>query len=230
MSKSNKDNSGHRDRLKEKVRLGIQSGKPFYGLHDYEILEYFLFYFLPRIDTKPIAKDLIAAFGSIANVFDAPVNELIRIEGIKEKTAYGLVSFRELINLYKNNSMVGSEFNLEELKDNLKVLFKNKLEENILLITINSKNKIISSEFLNPGKNDKIYFDIPAIIKQAVAQNAAKIIIAHNHPGDSPEPSNEDIINTNELKKTLNKLDIKLIDHFILSDNEIFSFIDNYLL
>lgn len=205
MSNSKQDNSGHRERLKEKVRLSIDKGTPFFGLHDYEILEYFLFFMLPRIDTKPLSKKLITHFGSLENVLDASVNELIKIDGIKDKTAYSIVSFRELVNIYKINSIIGSNLELESIKTNIKILFKNKLEENILVISINSKNKIVSSDFITSGNKNKLVFDISKIVKKAVTNNAASLIIAHNHPGGNSEPSNEDIVNTSELKNTLSK-------------------------
>lgn len=230
MSKSNTNSAGHRDRLKQKVRSGIELGKPFYGLYDYEILEYFLFFILPRVDTKPIAKNLLAKFGSISNCFDASLSELTSIDGINEKSALSLISFRELINLYSVEKLSEDEFELKNIEKLLLKLFKNKLDENILLITVNSKDKIINTNFTDKGKRDRVQFDIPKLTKTAIKDSASSVILAHNHPNYSTNPSKEDIINTKELEITLKKVEIKMLDHFIISENDIFSFKKNGLL
>ncbi|MDC1068919.1 JAB domain-containing protein [Candidatus Kapabacteria bacterium] len=230
MNSLNKNNDGHRKRLKNKVFDSLKINKPFYGLNDYEILEYLLFFFLPRIDTKPIAKKLISKYKTLSECLDANPIELMKIEGVKENTAYGIVSFRELINLYSIENILGKSFNLVDIKKFYKIIFKNKLVENLHIITLNQKDKIISSEFIGSGTNDKLLFDLSKIVKKAVSDNASSIIIAHNHPGEDCKPSKEDIINTDELKFTLAKIEIKLLDHYIISGSDIFSFLENKLL
>lgn len=215
---------GHRERLKEKVKSSFDLGQPFYGLHDYEIVEYYLFFLLPRIDTKPIAKDLIRKFGSLPNILDASISELTQIDGIKEKTAYAIKSLRELVNQYSNSKILHTKFNFNDTVKNLITLYKNKQNEHIFVIFLNSNERITRSEFLNEGKIASVKMDIPKISTMAVKDDAKYVIIAHNHPNAEALPSNEDVILTKNLEKALSSLEIKLLDHIIISNEEFFSF------
>ena len=216
-------NIGHRDRLRDRFfTVGLDGFKP------HEVLELILFTVYPRVDTKELAKKVLNYFeNDIHKVFIADKEDfkglnlsdqaIALIKLIREVNIY--IQKLELINQRK---IVSSEDAYEFLKSYYKGLQK----EEFFVIYLNNKNKVLAveSEFKGTINEAKIY--VREIVKQCLKYNAASIIISHNHPSGSIEPSTTYINITLKIKKALEFLDINLIDHIIVGDNKFYSFIE----
>ena len=215
---------GHRQRLRERyMRSGIES------LADYEVVEMLLCLIIPRIDVKPIAKQLIAKFKNLRGILEAPQEELLCISGIGENATLLLRFIREIISIYHANELkVGGETISTITK--LTNFFKSKIgaEKNEVLemLCFDAKLKIIgeSSIRLVEGTVNTANVDIRKIVEIAIKYGASSIAIAHNHPSGDPRPSLEDIRFTRKLSMACKPISLSLIEHTIVAKSACYSF------
>lgn len=205
---------GHRKRVREKFRKtkGV-------GWQDYEILELFLFFFIPYKDTKPIAKALLDRFGSFEAMALAEESALCEVPGIGTASAlalnvYGEMIRRQAFQKIKEAPLLDSWKNVLEycrLNDG----YRN--TENVHILFMNSKNYMIADEVLFSGTLDQAPFYIRDIIKRALELQAAAMILVHNHPSGDPTPSAADIDVTRKLAAAAELMKIRLHDHLIIA-------------
>ena len=215
---------GHRSRLRERyLRSGIEN------FADYEVVEFMLTMFIPRIDVKPIAKGLIARFGSLRGILDAPCEELLQIKGVGENSAVFLKLIKDLISTYHANELQTSSDAITTISKLIK-FFKSKIaseaNEVLEMICFDTKLKIIGSTSIRlaEGTVNSASVDIRKIIEIAIKRGASSIAIAHNHPRGDPRPSLEDIRLTKKLACACRPISLSLIEHIIVSKNACFSF------
>ena len=215
---------GHRQRLKQRFLAGGLS-----GFEDHNILELLLFYSVPRADTNELGHKLIKKFGSLSAVFEASIEELCDVEGIGVHSAVLIKLIPELCNAYnvdktKNVKVLNS---IEDISKYFIPRFIGKQTEELHMVLLDSKNKIIKSEVIAKGSLHTV--DIPTrhIISQAINNNAIGIVLAHNHPGGVAIPSGNDIMITKRLFEALRLADIALIDHIIVADDDSVSLRDS---
>ncbi|MCD4827846.1 MAG: DNA repair protein RadC [Candidatus Cloacimonetes bacterium] len=202
------------------------------GFHDYEVLELILSYSHVRRDTKPVAKRLIDRFGSVTAVISAPVSQLTEVDGVGERTALLLKLFRDTGEYHMRESILGRNAvaGSKEVYDYLMRFAKGRLIEEFKVIYLNAQNIILDEETLSKGtvNETKVY---PRIIcEHALIRHAAAVIVAHNHPGGSLKPSTGDIAITAQLQRALALLDIRLLDHIVVTGEGFFSFAAEKLL
>ncbi|WP_300619339.1 DNA repair protein RadC [uncultured Fusobacterium sp.] len=219
---------GHRERLREKY---LQGG--YFAFHEYEVLELLLTYVIPRKDTKPIAKDLIEKFGSLDGVVTASIEELCSISGIKENSAIFVKLLGDLSkNLYKG----------EIKKERIQLKDKNSLirylrseigfssREEFRVIFLNNYNMLVGSETLFIGTIDKSAVYPREIVEKVLYYKAKGIIFAHNHPSGNLRPSKQDIQITEHMQEALDLIDVKLLEHIIITQDGYFSFLEEGLI
>ncbi len=225
--KSKPDYLGHRQRLRERFK---KTG--FSGWHDYEMLELVLAYCIPRRDTKPVAKELLRKFKTIGAVFDTDEKELMEIDGIGSRSAVLLKVFREVATVYFESCLKKTDFlsSPKAVYDYLAVSLKGNREEEFKVIFLNSTNRTSGIETLQVGTVDKSAVYPRKVVERALKHNAVSVIIAHNHPGGSLKPSQDDVQITERLKQALETVDISLLDHVIISSEGYFSFKENGIL
>lgn len=220
MNKFVNPNIGHRSRLKQKF-INFEE-----ALYDYEILELLLYYAIPRKNVQPLAKFLIHHFGSLKQVLSASFTELQQILGLTPhsitllKLSFSLskkILKREVI----NNSVVN---NWNQLLDYCFLKLSNNIYEQFYILYINSKNIIIKEELLLEGSLTNVTVDVRKIVHRSLSLGATTIVIAHNHPGGSLQPSKQDIEATKNLLNVAKSLNIFLYDHLIISKQGIYSF------
>ncbi|MGL4628520.1 RadC family protein [Cetobacterium sp.] len=220
---------GHRKRLREKyLRVGYK------GLEDYEILELILTYSIKLKDCKGIAKNLLAKFKTIDMVIKAEINDLKEIEGVGGETALYLKVIGDIMSnhYFKNiksadlKTLKGKTDLINYLKDDVGSL----KSEEFKVIYLSSDNKIVADEILFKGTIDRSVVYPRKIVERAIHNRAKGVIFAHNHPSGNLTPSKKDIELTLEMQELLEKVDIKLLDHIIVSDESYFSFYDNGLI
>lgn len=219
---------GHRDRLRKKYLQGGYS-----AFHEYEILEMFLTYAIPRRDTKPIAKELLERFGDLDGVVSATLDELSQVSGIKENSAIFLKLLGDLSkNLYKGE-MKREGVQLKDKSSLLRYLrseigFSNR--EEFRVIFLNNYNMLVGSETLFVGTIDKSAVYPREIVEKVLQYRAKGIIFAHNHPSGNLRPSKQDIAITEHMQEVLEMLDIKLLEHIIITKGGYFSFLEEGLI
>jgi DNA repair protein RadC len=221
---SEPDYIGHRKRIKEKYKRGGLK-----GWLDYEVLEFALSYAILRKNTKPIAKELLARFKSINGVLDADRKELESISGISEHTALFLSFLKDIAILYLEKGLYNKDLvsSPDVVYDYLKVSLKGTPDEEFRAIFLNSRNCLLAIETIQTGTVNKSVIYPRKIVERALYNHATGVIIAHNHPGGSLKPSEDDCRVTNAIKDALKTVDIVLLDHILIGGDSYFSFKEN---
>ena len=212
---------GHRDRLRARF-----AEKGADALTDYELLELYLFRSIPRQDVKPLAKDLIARFGSFAEVIAAPTGQLTEVKGVSEKTALDLKIIRAAATKLGQESVLGRPVlsSWSALLDYCRSVMQFERKEQFRVLFLDKKNRLIADEILGAGTVDRAPVYPREVIKRALAHEATAIILAHNHPSGDPTPSQSDIDMTNQMIAAMKPLNITVHDHLIIGRDNIASF------
>ncbi len=217
---------GHRQRMREQfLKYGFES------FTEYQVLEFLLFHSLPQGDTNPIAHKLIDKFGSLKGVLKADYRDLMQVTGVKEVTAALLTIHREL-GMYLSKTDYEGE-RLYTSKDTGKFCcnyFSHHVVEEAILIIVDADRKIQAIETISKGNETHTAFSPRTIIKLALMHRGCYVIIAHNHPDENPQPSNNDIFNTNKLIPALREFDVIMIDHIVCGGNQYTSMSEKGLL
>ncbi|MCR5138021.1 MAG: DNA repair protein RadC [Oscillospiraceae bacterium] len=204
---------GHRERVRRRYL-----DREVDGFEDYEVLELLLFYAIPYKDTKAMAKDLLAHFGSLHEVFDASVGEL-RDAGVTENTAILLNLIPKLNQRYENSKMR----ELTVIRSTVDAgreacgYFRNRQEESVRMLCLNAAGKVLKRLEIAKGDVNAVHFPIRRIVETAINSKAVSVLLAHNHPGGTLTPSQEDLAATEAASKALETVGIRLLDHLIVS-------------
>ncbi len=212
---------GHRDRLRERFLIGGPDALP-----DYELLELVLFMAIPRRDVKPLAKELITAFGNLAGVLNAPVSELEKINGLSDNTITALKAIQaSAFRMMKQDVMKKPILNSwARLMDYCAATMAHEKKEHFRVLFLNKKNELIADEIQQSGTVDHTPVYPREIMKRALELSATAIILCHNHPSGDPTPSRMDIDMTQQIIAAGEPFQIKIHDHIIVSKNGTASF------
>lgn len=206
---------GHRKRMKEQF---INNGIEIFQEH--QILEMLLFYSLPRGDTNPVAHRLIDKFKSLAGVIDAPISELTEISGITENTAVLLKLVPAIAKVY--SAQRGAEVTMDNLA-NIKSYFSHQFigekDELLKVCTLDDNLRVQGCVTVEKGVPNATPVSARKIAEAAIRSGCSLIILAHNHPKGSAEPSQADISTTRRLTSILADIGITLLDHCIVGSN-----------
>ena len=219
---------GHRERLRERyTRSGMN------GLQNYQLVELLLTYTIPRKDCKEIAKQLIEKYGDIENFFHLGKEDFISNKYISERT---YVLFRLIGDIIQKKLHSDAFSDRVRLSNNthliryLKNTLGNEKIEIFKVLFLNTQNELLKDENLFYGTIDKSVVHPRELLKKIFEYNAKSIIIVHNHPSGALKPSESDILITSKLKHLLEKLEVKLLDHIIVSLDGYFSFLEGGIL
>lgn len=197
----------------------------FDSLSEYDKMEYVLFWVFSRVDTKILAKALVDTFGSFAGILDCPAGELMKIDGIGPDSAYQLSHFKEFFTAYSLSKNLSKELRtLPQIAKFYNSLLEYKPLEQMLAVALNKNYQIITYKSLAIGMEDNVAIDKSELVSFATNAHARYVIIGHNHPNGSCEPSKMDYMCTNTVKAMLNSIKISLFDHIIVGTNGVFSF------
>lgn len=204
---------GHRQRLRERFRDGGPDAVP-----DYELLEMILFRVYPRGDTKPIAKRLIAAFGSFAEVINAPAPRLLEIEGVGERAVdeLKLVKAAAARLLRREIATKPALSSWNSVVDYLRLAQGFDAIEQFRILFLDKKNNLIADEVLGRGTVDHTPVYVREVVKRALELSATALILVHNHPSGDPTPSRADIDMTKMIIDAARPLGISIHDHVIV--------------
>ncbi|MET3661152.1 DNA repair protein RadC [Aquamicrobium ahrensii] len=204
---------GHRERLRERFHSSGHSALP-----DYELLELLLFRLIPRSDTKPVAKALLARFGTLAEVLGAPTNLLQEVKGIGPAVALDLkiiaaAAQRMVLGEIREREVLTS---WSQVLDYCKAAMAFEEREQFRILFLDKKNGLIADEVQQTGTVDHTPVYPREVIKRALELSATAIVLVHNHPSGDPTPSRADIDMTKEIIETGKRLGIAVHDHLII--------------
>lgn len=204
---------GHRDRLRERFTAAGADALP-----DYELLELLLFRLIPRVDTKPIAKALLARFGTFAEVLGAPVNLLQEVKGIGPSVAVDLKVIAASAQRMARGEVRGRDIvsNWPQLLDYCRSAMAFENREQFRVLFLDKKNGLIADEVQQVGTVDHTPVYPREVVKRALELSASAIILVHNHPSGDPTPSRADIEMTKQIIDTAKPLGIAVHDHLII--------------
>lgn len=205
---------GHRERLRERF-ASSGSGDAF---ADYELLELLLFRLIPRADTKPLAKALLARFGSLSEVLGAPPARLQEVKGIGAAVAIELKVVAAAAKRMARGEIQGREVlsSWEQVLDYCRAAMAFEEREQFRILFLDKKNGLIADEVQQTGTVDHTPVYPREVIKRALELSASALILVHNHPSGDPTPSRADIDMTKTIITTAKPLGIVVQDHIII--------------
>ena len=222
--------SGHRERLRDRAR---GAGLPH--LPDYELLELFLFRSQPQGDVKPLAKALLARFGSLGAAMGASLEELtsVRAEDTKGRTkTVGVETALDLMALHELSRRVAGEVaaprkvisSFTALMDYVRVTLQHQAREQFRVLFLDRKNQLIADELMDRGTVDHAPVYPREVVRRALELSAKSMIIVHNHPSGDPTPSRPDIDMTRQVIEAARALELSVHDHLIVGRDGVASF------
>jgi DNA repair protein RadC len=209
----NNGGEGHRARLRRRLLDGGAE-----ALADYEVLEYLLFAARPRGDTKPIAKALLQRFGTLAGVLNAEAGALASVEGMGEVSAASLkavaLAARRMARSQVQDKPVLSSW--QALLDYLAIDMAHLTVERVRVLYLDARNRLVLDHHAGDGSVDEAAIHPREVIRRGLEVGATALILVHNHPSGSPEPSRADIQITQRIAEAGRLLGITVHDHVIV--------------
>ena len=204
---------GHRDRLRARFR---EAGAE--AVSDYELLELVLFRAIPQRDVKPLAKQLVAKFGSFSEVIAAPSARLREVKGVGETVVTELkivhaAAVRLARGQAKKRAVLSS---WSSVLDYCRTAMAFSDKEQFRLLFLDKRNQLIADELQQTGTVDHTPVYPREVLKRALELSATALILVHNHPSGDPTPSQADIQMTRAIVDVAKPLGIAVHDHIIV--------------
>jgi DNA repair protein RadC len=208
--------TGHRQRLRDRFMTGGADALP-----DYELLELLLFSAIPRRDTKPLAKQLIARFGDFAGVISAPPAQLA-LEGLSDNTIATLKLIQAGAHRLGRQRVMTQPIlsSWTALTEYLHSAMAREANEQFRLLFLDRKNRLIGDEIQARGTVDHTPVYVREVVKRALDLGATALILVHNHPSGDPTPSRADIEMTRDIARAAAPLGVTIHDHIIIGRGE----------
>lgn len=212
---------GHRARMRDRL---LKAGAD--ALADHEMLEMVLFLALPRRDTKPIARALMARFGSFRAVISASVQEMLKTQGLGEAGAAALKTVHAAAVRLVRSNVLGQPVlaSWDRLMDYLNAVMAHEPTEQVRVLFLDNRNRLLGDEVLGRGTVNHAPVYPREIVRRALDLHAVGFILVHNHPSGDPSPSREDVAMTREIQQAAATLGIALHDHIIIGAGSWISF------
>ena len=209
---------GHRKRLRQRfLRAGIK------GFTDREALELLLTYAAPRKDMRILSEDLMDKFGSLKNILEQPPSNLMLVENIGESTAILISLFHQLSAMAEAPEDKVKITGPDEVAEYLKKRLGSQRRERFSAILLSSSNTLLAEVDLEYGTVNRTQVYPRNLVEKVIAHSAAGVILVHNHPGGRTDPSREDLALTRKMIKLGEDMDFKILDHFIVTKDDIIS-------
>ena len=211
---------GHRQRLKNRFRAeGLDH------FEEHQVLELLLYYVIPRKDTNPIAHALLERFGSLSQVLEAPEEELAKVPGMGESAATFLSLITSVGRYYLVNRTMHETIlpTIEKCGKYILPYFYGRRNETVFVLCLDAKCKVLCCKEMGEGSVNSAGVPIRRIVEAALGVNATSVILAHNHPSGFAIPSNEDVQTTRRVAMALDAVEIDLVDHIVVADEDFVS-------
>jgi DNA repair protein RadC len=222
-----KIHKGHRQRVKERY---LSEGLD--GFQDHEVLEFLLFYCIPMKDTNELAHKMISEFGTLAGLFEANPMEISQRCGVSENTAILLSAVTSFARRYDK-----AKRGLKPVLDSsskageyVRSLFIGSTYEALYVICLDSQSRLNHAKLVHEGTINEVTVYPRLVVETALRHKANSVILAHNHPGGTLNPSNADIEMTKRVMIALEAISISVMDHIIVAGDQYVSFAEKGLL
>ena len=204
---------GHRARLRQRL---LEGGAE--ALADYEVLEYLLFAAFRQGDTKPLAKALLARFGSLSGVLNATPGALMQVKGMGETSigalkSVALAARRMARSEIRQQPVLGS---WQALLDYLTIDMAHLTVERVRVLYLDTRNRLVLDDHVGDGSIDEAAIHPREVIRKALDIGSSALILVHNHPSGDPSPSRADIQITQRIAEAGRLLGIVVHDHVIV--------------
>ncbi len=215
----------HRERVREKYKAnGLE------GFAAHEVLELLLFYSNKRSDTNPVAHRLIERFGSLPAVLEASYDDLLKVDGVGDATATLISLIPELFRRYHQDktNKIKSIKSADDAKSYLIPKFFGVNNERVGMVCLDAQGRINNFIYVTEGSLKMAQVDIRKAAQLALQNNAESVIIVHNHPDGVATPSRSDVEATKALINAFGTIGIRVADHIIVNDSEVFSMASSF--
>ncbi|MCL2058854.1 MAG: DNA repair protein RadC [Oscillospiraceae bacterium] len=208
------DHRGHRQRMKDRF---LSEGMDAFSV--FQVLEMLLFFGVPHKDTNGLAHALLERFGSLSGVFNASHHELLEVPGLGPHAATLICMVPGLARRYATDRWKDKT----QITDSKKAaayaasLFVGVEYEVFYMICLDSQNHVIMPVLISRGTINEAMVYPRAIIENALRHKASVVILTHNHPGGSTEPSAADAHMTKRLTAALETISVNVMDHIIIA-------------
>ena len=199
------------------------------ALSDAELLAVFLRVGVKGRDAVQLARDTVAHFGSLHGLFSASLQEFSALNGLGAAKFAQLQAVMELARRaieeqLRTGHTLGSP---QAVKDYLRIVFARQEHESFYVLFVDVKNRLLSSQEMFRGTLTHTSVYPREVVKAALANNAASVLLAHNHPSGAAEPSESDLLLTRTLIQALALIDVRVLDHFVVAGRHVHSFAEN---
>ncbi len=204
---------GHRERLRRRFREAGADALP-----DYELLEMILFRAVPRRDTKPLAKAILAHFGSFTEALNGPEERLKEVPGLGEAAITEIKLVRAAaLRLVRGEVLERPVLaSWSQVLDYCRASMGFEAKEQFRILFLDKRNQIIADEVQQKGTIDHTPVYVREVVKRALELSATAIVLVHNHPSGDPTPSRADIEMTKQIVSAAKNLGIVVHDHIIV--------------
>ena len=187
-------------------------------MHDHELIEYLLALAIPRRDTKPLAKALLREFGGIGGLMTADWQAIARVPGMGDASIAAIKIVQATMLRMLRNEVAARPVlaSWQALLDYLRTDMAFLGVERVRVLHLNARNMLIRDENMGDGSIDQAAIYVREVIRRAIDLGSAAIILVHNHPSGSPEPSRQDIDVTRQIIEAGKRLNIAVHDHIII--------------
>lgn len=202
------------------------------SLSDAELLAIFLRVGVAGKSAVDLAREMASHFGSLARLFDASQQEFCSIPGLGPAKYTQLQAVMEMARRAMEEKMRDRDAlnSSASVKDYLRLTLGRKAYEVFAVLFLDAQNRPVAIEEMFRGTLTQTSVYPREVVKRALHHNAASVILAHNHPSGTSEPSNADQILTQALKNALALIDIRILDHFIVGGGTVLSFAERGLI
>jgi DNA repair protein RadC len=209
-----------RERL---IKHGAQS------LSDAELLAVFLRIGVNGKSAVDLGRDMVSHFGSLNGLFSATLSDFVEVNGLGPAKFAQLQAVLELARRALGEELTAGVILSapQAVKHYLQLMLGGKQYESFAVLFLDVKNRLIAAEELFRGTLTHTSVYPREVVKASLARNAASIILAHNHPSGSPEPSAADHALTQALKQALALVDVRVLDHFVVAGSHVHSFAEH---
>lgn len=210
----------HRSRMRKQF---AEHGPAVFN--DIQLVEFLLFYAIPRGDVNPLAHALLDRFGSVSGVLQASPAQLKTVPGIGDNAASLLSLCGHLVRKCGEEQLpAGMQLSTpEEFGKFFLPRFWNEQNEVVMLMSLNHRHEVLNCSVITKGSVSATEINTRLVLQQALCDNATAAVIAHNHPSGHALPSRSDIESTVNLAKMLSAVSVKLLDHIVIADNDFIS-------
>lgn len=196
------------------------------------LLRQALGFLLPEQQAQAAAQNLQDTFGSLAGVFRAPREELVRAAGIDQQTARYLEVTLKLAQACLEDQAAGMLriFDTRSRVDAFRPKFLGRKTEAVCLMLLDGRGRLRYNDILLEGSASEVPIYVRRIIRLCIDYQVQQAVLAHNHPSGNPLPSRSDLLSTCQIILALESIDARLVDHIIFSEDDYFSFAESGML